>query len=63
MPEELTPEEKKPSERILEIIASGDVSDEAQDEFDRLMTPALQRKIGTAILELRKKQERTGQER
>ena len=29
MPEELTPDEKQRAEKILELLASGDVSDEA----------------------------------
>jgi hypothetical protein len=38
------------AERLLELIASGDTSDEAQAEFDRLLTPELHEKIAKAFL-------------
>lgn len=50
MPVELTEDEKKRAEKLLELMASGDTSEEAQAKFDELMTPELHEKFGHAIL-------------
>jgi len=43
------------AERLLELIANGDISDEAQVEFDRLLTPQLHEKIANAFLKRRER--------
>jgi hypothetical protein len=50
MPEELTPDEKERAAKVIALLASGDVSDEAQAKFEKLLTPKLLRHFGRAIL-------------
>jgi hypothetical protein len=43
-----TSDEKQRAEKILALLTSGDTSDEAQAEFDRLLTPRLHEKFARA---------------
>jgi hypothetical protein len=57
MPQKLTPDEKRRVEKLLELVISGDDSNEAQEKFDKLMTPELQRKFGEAFLAMASQRE------
>jgi hypothetical protein len=51
------------AERLLELIASGDTCDEAQAEFDRLLTPELHEKLVKAFLKRRERSAKNQNER
>jgi hypothetical protein len=46
----LTKNQKRRATRLLELMSVGGLDDEAQAEFDRLMTPKLQLLFAEAIL-------------
>jgi vacuolar-type H+-ATPase subunit H len=58
----LTPDAKRRAEKLLELIISGDASDEAQEEFDKLMTPGLLEKFAEAFLAISSQREGQGQD-